>query len=76
MNRFNDPSCADSYEVNGDLIQRKNGSNVAYTGRDATDDEIRDCITLAKPRRPYSLIKYNCKDWAKQAAQKCGLDCN
>ena len=28
------------------------------------------------PTKPYSKFKYNCKDWGKEAAKNCGLDCN
>lgn len=51
------------------------GSASGKSGSDATDAEIQDCIKNAKPSKPYHRLKYNCKDWAKEAAKKCGLDC-
>jgi hypothetical protein len=41
-----------------------------------TDDKIIECIKNHKPSKPYKSWgwnKYNCKDWAKEAYNACGL---
>jgi len=49
------------------------------TGTQATDNQIWDCISkvpTSKSYWPSGKNHYNCMDWAKEAASKCGLDCN
>ena len=63
---------------------KRTGSNLQYgattkTGTQATDQEIWDCISkvpTSKKYVPTGKNQYNCLDWAKEAASKCGLDCN
>ncbi len=48
-------------------------------GTEATDSEILDCISkvpTSKKYKPTGKGRYNCMDWAKEAASTCGLDCN
>jgi hypothetical protein len=48
-------------------------------GTEATDSEILDCISDVPTSKKYKATgkgRYNCMDWAKEAASKCGLDCN
>lgn len=52
------------------------GSGSGKAGNTASDADIKDCITKVPPSKDYSKFGYNCKSWAKEAAAKCGLDCN
>ncbi len=48
------------------------------TGVQATEAEIWDCISKVPTSQRYKPTgngHYNCLDWAKEAASKCGLDC-
>jgi len=69
---FNPNSCKPCKKT-GTLKSVSGGGNSASS---ATDAEIQDCIKTSKPSKPYSTFRYNCRDWAKEAAKKCGLDCN
>lgn len=63
---------------------KRTGSTLQYgdttkTGTQATDAEIWDCISktpTSQSYKPTGKGHYNCMDWAKEAASKCGLDCN
>jgi len=51
---------------------------MVWTGK-ATDEEIWDCISIGPASHNYQATgegHYNCMDWAKEAASKCGLNCN
>jgi uncharacterized protein RhaS with RHS repeats len=57
----------------------QHGSGTGKAGTEATDDEIKDCIKNHAPTKQYSAWgsdRYNCRDWALEAAKSCGLDCN
>jgi len=57
----------------------KPGSGHGKAGTVATDIEIKDCIIKHPPSKEYKAWgrnHYSCKDWAKEAAANCGLDCN
>jgi len=48
------------------------------SGHASTDDEIKDCIKNNPPTANYESWgrkRYNCKDWAVEAAANCGLNC-
>jgi RHS repeat-associated protein len=49
------------------------GSGKGKVGSTASDAEILDCIKNHAPTQPYSMMYYNCKSWATQAASNCGL---
>ena len=68
-----DPNSCKPCKKTGSL---KFGSGAGKPADTATDAEIQDCIKINPPTKPYSKFKYNCKDWGKEAAKNCGLDCN
>jgi hypothetical protein len=73
---FDPNSCKACKKTGGTL---KHGSGSGKSGSAATDDEIKDCIKDHPPSKDYEAWgknRYNCKDWAKEAAANCGLDCN
>jgi RHS repeat-associated protein len=70
---FNPNSCQSCKRGSGLL---KHGSGQGKAGNDASDDEIKDCIKKHPPSKSYNALGYNCREWAKEAAQSCGLDCN
>jgi RHS repeat-associated protein len=73
---FDPNSCKPCNKTGGTL---KHGSGSGKAGSGATDDEIKDCIKNHPPSKDYKAWgknRYNCKDWAKEAAANCGLDCN
>jgi hypothetical protein len=53
----------------------QHGGSAGKSGTEATDEDVKDCIKNVPPSRGYHLIFYNCKDWAQEAARKCGLNC-
>lgn len=63
---------------------KRTGDTLQYgattkTGAQATDAEIWDCISKVSTSHNYQATgkgHYNCMDWAKEAASKCGLNCN
>jgi hypothetical protein len=69
-----DPDTCKRCTKNGNALKFGTAAGKASTA--ATDDEIRNCIMNRKPTRPYSFPRYVCGDWAKEAAQDCGLTCN
>lgn len=73
---FDPNSCKPCKKTGGAL---KHGTGSGKTGSAATDDEIKDCIKNHPPSKDYKAWgknRYNCKDWAEEAAANCGLDCN
>ena len=55
------------------------GAEQGRPGDEASDEHILDCIKqvkTSKPYVPYGKNRYQCLDWAKEAAAACGLDCN
>jgi RHS repeat-associated protein len=73
---FDPNGCKTCNKTGGTL---KHGSGSGKSGNAATDDEIKDCIKDHPPSKDYEAWgknRYNCKDWAKEAAANCGLDCN
>jgi RHS repeat-associated protein len=73
---FDPNSCKPCKKTGGTL---KHGSGSGKAGSGATDDEIKDCIKYHPPSKDYKAWgknRYNCKDWAEEAAANCGLDCN
>jgi hypothetical protein len=72
--RYFHPSICKSCKKTGAVL--KYGSGAGNVGGQATDDEIKDCIMKRKPTKRYSYPAYVCSDWAKEAAQDCGLNCN
>lgn len=70
---FRPTSCQTCKKGSGTLTY---GSGAGKPGSSATDGEIQDCIKNVKPSQPYKPLGYNCRSWALEAAQKCGLDCN
>ena len=51
------------------------GSGKGKSGRDASEDEIKDCIKNRPQKGKYGGLCNNCNDWARGAAKDCGLDC-
>ena len=73
---FRPNSCVTCEKANTSL---KHGSGKGKVGTTATDAEVQDCIKNYPPRKPYKAWgkgRYNCKDWAWEAATSCGLTCN
>ena len=64
-----DPNSCKPCRRSGTLPGGKSAAN-------ASVEEIEDCIKNTKPSDSYGTFRYNCRDWAKEAAKKCGLDCN
>ena len=56
-------------------LKHGNGSLLGRTGKDATKDEIWECITKHQLTKHFGDLSYNCNDWAREAADACGLDC-
>ena len=74
-NKFNPTDCKPCKRT-ASLLQY---GALGRKGTEATDSEILDCISevpTSKPYKPTGKGQYNCLDWAKEAASKCGLDCN
>jgi len=72
-----DPNRCKPCKKTGGALKHGSGSGKASLA--ATDDEIKDCIKNHPPSKDYKAWgknRYNCKDWAKEAAANCGLDCN
>jgi len=73
--KFNPSSCITCKRTEGTLQHGDSGK----AGTKASDSEIIDCLLKAKTTKrymPYGEERYNCLDWAKEAASACGLDCN
>jgi hypothetical protein len=70
---FNPNSCTSCQKSSRSL---KYGSAAGRPAKSVTDGDIQDCVKNSKPSQGYSTFKYNCRDWAKEAAKNCGLDCN
>jgi len=56
-------------------LQNGWASEEGKTGLDATDEEIWDCIKSTPPSHGYVPLWYDCANWAKEAAGRCGLSC-
>jgi len=72
---FNPTDCKPCKRT-GSLLQYKAPGK---KGTEATDSEILDCISevpTSKKYKPTGKGQHNCLDWAKEAANKCGLNCN
>lgn len=70
---FGPASCSSLTPGNSRL---KYGPGRGKPGSKATDDEIKDCISkvpMSKGYKPWGKGRYNCMDWAKEAAAACGL---
>jgi RHS repeat-associated protein len=53
----------------------KYGGGAGKSAQSASDEEIQDCIKNSKPTEPYDKWSYNCRDWAIEASENCGLKC-
>jgi RHS repeat-associated protein len=67
---FNPDSCTPLTRSTHVLVY---GPGAGKNGVDATDEEILDCIANALMTQNYARFSYNCEDWAKEAAEDCGL---
>jgi hypothetical protein len=74
-NAFHADSCTSLTRGTSPLKYGK-GAAAGKTGSNATDDEIKDCISkvpMSKPYVAWGRGRYNCRDWAKEAVAACGL---
>ena len=74
-NAFHADSCTSLTRGNSPLKYGK-GAAAGKTGANATDAEIKDCISkvpMSKPYVAWGRGRYNCRDWAKEAVAACGL---
>ena len=53
----------------------KHGVSQGRMASESSDSEIKDCLMQVPPRKPYRWWGYNCKSWAGEALDACGLDC-
>ena len=53
----------------------KFGMGSGKSGREATDDDVRDCLRNRPLVGDYGGLLNNCNDWANGAAKDCGLIC-
>jgi RHS repeat-associated protein len=51
------------------------GADSGKTGQTASESEIWECITKHSLTRHYGGLRYNCNDWAAEAADACGVRC-
>ena len=73
---FHPTDCITCKKSDGAL---SNGTAKGKKASEATDEEIVDCIKKTPASQDYDPKPpgmYVCKDWANEAAKKCGLDCS
>lgn len=73
--KFNPTDCKPCKRIDSKLQY----GAIDKTGIKATDEEIWECISkvpTSQRYKPTGKGHYNCLDWAKEAASKCGLNCN
>jgi uncharacterized protein RhaS with RHS repeats len=58
----------------GDVL--KYGNAAGKPSRDASDEQIKDCLKHRPKKGPYDGLFKNCNDWANGAEADCGLSCN
>jgi uncharacterized protein RhaS with RHS repeats len=53
----------------------KYGSGVGKPWRAVTDEDIKDCLRKRPIKGDYHGTQNNCNDWARGAAEECGIVC-
>lgn len=67
-------SCVPCGVQPGSSAQLKHGTP-GLPAKDATPEQIQDCILKSVAQQDYHMTNYNCHSWVKQARKDCGLSC-